>query len=91
MPPIPPVNELFADPEEGYTLAMGRKTVHFNCHSCGHCCTEVVCLPTPDDVRRIIAKTGEIPSKFLEFLTPEELEASTMTTQPGWNAGVRST
>jgi len=53
---------------------MGKNTVNFSCHSCGHCCTEVVCLPTPDDVRRIIAHTGQKPSKFLEFLTPEELE-----------------
>jgi len=34
----------------------------------------VVCLPTPEDVRRIVEQTGEKPSKFLEFLTPEELE-----------------
>jgi Fe-S-cluster containining protein len=53
---------------------MGKDTVKFKCHSCGHCCTEVVCLPTPEDVRRIAAHTGKKPSKFLEFLTPEELE-----------------
>lgn len=53
---------------------MGKDTVRFKCHSCGHCCTEVVCLPTPEDVRRIATHTGQKPSKFLEFLTPDELE-----------------
>ena len=52
---------------------MGRKTVKFKCHSCGHCCTDVVCLPTPWDVLRITMNTGESPRKFLEFLTPEEV------------------
>jgi Fe-S-cluster containining protein len=48
--------------------------VNFNCHHCNHCCTEVVCLPTPWDVRRIIMMTGEDPFDFLEFLTPPEIE-----------------
>ncbi len=53
---------------------MGRDTVHFKCHHCSHCCTEVVCLPTPWDVVRIVRNTGESPYDFLEFLTPEEIQ-----------------
>jgi len=52
---------------------MGRYTVNFKCHSTGHCCTEVVCLPTPWDVIRIARETGESPDDFLEFLTAEEI------------------
>lgn len=53
---------------------MGKNTVKFRCHSCGHCCTEVVCMPTPWDVIRIVRETGANPYAFLEFLTPEEVE-----------------
>lgn len=52
---------------------MGRKTVLFRCHSCGHCCTDVVCLPTPWDVIRIAKNTGESPCVFLEFLGPDDI------------------
>lgn len=52
---------------------MGRYTVKFSCHHSGHCCTEVVCLPTPKDVIRIVRNTKADPYKFLEFLSPEEL------------------
>ncbi|HOZ47116.1 MAG TPA: YkgJ family cysteine cluster protein [Candidatus Hydrogenedentes bacterium] len=52
---------------------MGKKTVRFSCHHCGHCCTDVVCLPTPWDVIRIARATGLHPSIFLEFLTPDEI------------------
>ena len=50
---------------------MGRDTVHFKCHHCNHCCTEVIALPTPWDVRRIVKMTGADPENFLEFLTPD--------------------
>jgi len=53
---------------------MGKDTIKFACHHCNHCCTEVVCLPTPWDVRRIMAMTGEDPFDFLEFLTSEEIQ-----------------
>ncbi|MCP4644492.1 MAG: YkgJ family cysteine cluster protein [bacterium] len=53
---------------------MGRLTVNFNCHHCGHCCTDVVCLPTPWDVIRVVRATGQNPLNFLEFLTPDELD-----------------
>jgi Fe-S-cluster containining protein len=53
---------------------MGKNTVNFACHHCGHCCTEVVCLPTPADVIRIARDTGKNPKKFLEWLTPEEID-----------------
>lgn len=53
---------------------MGKNIVKFKCHSCNHCCTEVVCTLTPWDVKRIIKEVGADPDEFLEFLTPEELE-----------------
>lgn len=53
---------------------MGTETVQFSCHHCNHCCTEVVCLPTPYDVIRIAKDTKRHPHTFLEFLTPDELE-----------------
>lgn len=53
---------------------MGRDTVRFSCHHCNHCCTEVICLPTPWDVIRIIKGTGQTPDEFLEFITPEDIE-----------------
>ena len=53
---------------------MGKLSVAFRCVSCGHCCTDVVCLPTPFDVRRIALETGEDPYDFVEFLSPEEIE-----------------
>ena len=52
---------------------MGKYTVKFACHHCGHCCTDVVCLPTPWDVIRIVRMEGADPHTFLEFLTPEEI------------------
>ncbi len=52
---------------------MGRYHVKFKCCQCGHCCTDVVCLPTPWDVLRIAMNTGVDPERFLEFLTPEEI------------------
>ncbi len=52
---------------------MGRLTVRFRCHSCGHCCTDVICLPTPWDVVRIVREHRIDPAKFLEFITPEEI------------------
>jgi len=52
---------------------MGKKTVHFRCHHSNHCCTDVVCLPTPWDVNRIINETGADPSEFIEFVTPDEI------------------
>jgi Fe-S-cluster containining protein len=56
-----------------YGARMGRDTVRFSCHHCNHCCTEVVCLPTPWDVRRIVKWTDADPYEFLEFLTPDEI------------------
>lgn len=52
---------------------MGKDSVKFRCHSCGHCCTEVVALPTPWDVVRIIRETKANPYEFLEFLRPDEI------------------
>jgi Fe-S-cluster containining protein len=62
---------------------MGKDTVKFSCHHCNHCCTEVVCLPTPWDVRRIMKMTGEAPEDFIEFLTPVEIDEVDMD-DPTW-------
>jgi len=53
---------------------MGKELVRFRCHSCGHCCRDLAVLPTPFDVQRITLHTGRNPLKFLEFLTPDEVE-----------------
>ncbi|MBI5093074.1 MAG: YkgJ family cysteine cluster protein [Candidatus Hydrogenedentes bacterium] len=62
---------------------MGKDTVHFKCHHCNHCCTDVVCLPTPWDVIRIVRDTGADPREFLEFITPDEIE-EVATNDPTW-------
>lgn len=62
---------------------MGRKTVRFKCHHSGHCCTDVVCLPTPWDVLRITMNTGENPYSFIEFLTPEDI-TGVNANDPSW-------
>lgn len=53
---------------------MGKDTVRFSCHHCTHCCTEVVALPTPWDVKRIVKMIGADPERFLEFLAPDEIQ-----------------
>ena len=55
---------------------MGKDTVNFSCHHCNHCCTEVVCLPSPWDVRRIMKMTGEDPEDFIEFLEPTDIDGA---------------
>lgn len=62
---------------------MGRDTVQFSCHHCNHCCTEVVCLPTPWDVVRIVKNTGANPYEFLEFLGPDEI-SEVSKNDPTW-------
>ena len=72
-----PNNELFLARHAPFAIKfapMGKNTVKFACHHCGHCCTDVICLPTPWDVVRIVRNTGENPYEFLEFVTPEEIE-----------------
>ena len=53
---------------------MSKDTVKFRCHSCNHCCNDLVALPTPWDVRRIASMTGEDPFDFIEFLEPDEVD-----------------
>lgn len=62
---------------------MGLHTVKFACHHCNHCCTEVICLPTPWDVIRIVKGTGQEPLEFLEFITPEDIEGVNKS-DPTW-------
>ncbi len=52
---------------------MGEKHVRFRCHHSGHCCRDVICLPTPWDVIRIARETGADPRKFLEFIREGEI------------------
>lgn len=62
---------------------MGLHTVKFACHHCNHCCTEVICLPTPWDVIRMVKGTGQEPLEFLEFITPEDIEGVNKS-DPTW-------
>jgi len=62
---------------------MGKTTVKFKCHSCGHCCTEVVCLPTPWDVIRLAKDVGVDPREFIEFVAPEEIDEVNKS-DPAW-------
>lgn len=52
---------------------MGTCFVQFKCHHALHCCTDVICLPTPWDVVRIVKATGLSPRVFLDFLTPDDI------------------
>ena len=62
---------------------MGKHKVYFKCIHCGHCCRDVVCLPTPWDVIRIIRETGADPKRFLEFLKPDEI-CEVSASDPTW-------
>jgi Fe-S-cluster containining protein len=62
---------------------MGKEVVRFKCHHCNHCCTDVVCLPTPWDVIRIVRGTGLRPHQFLEFLTPVDI-TGVSPSDPTW-------
>ncbi len=53
---------------------MGKFTVQFICHNCGHCCTDVVCRPTVRDAVRIAAAIDEEPTEFPEFRAPDEID-----------------
>jgi len=53
---------------------MGKLTVRFRCCHCGHCCTDVVCLPTPWDVIQLVKRTRADPDDFLDFVTPDKIE-----------------
>lgn len=62
------------DERKGLFNSMGKNSVQFKCHHCNHCCTEVVCLPTPWDVIQIVRATRLNPYQFLDFLGPEEID-----------------
>lgn len=62
---------------------MGKHVVQFQCHHCGHCCTDVVCLPTPWDVIQIVRDTGISPYTFVEFLTPDGI-SDVPQSDPTW-------
>jgi len=62
---------------------MGKFLVNFSCKHCGHCCRDVVCLPTPWDVVRLARDCGADPSRFLEFLTPDDI-SQVSKSDPTW-------
>ncbi len=62
---------------------MGKLTVNFKCHHCGHCCTDVVCLPTPWDVIQIVKATKLRPLEFVEFILPDEI-SEVAKSDPTW-------
>lgn len=62
---------------------MGKRHVYFRCHHTLHCCTDVVCLPTPWDVIQIVKKTGISPYEFLTFITPEDI-SEVYKSDPTW-------
>lgn len=62
---------------------MGKHSVHFKCHHCGHCCRDVICLPTPWDVIQIVRKTGKNPYEFLDFVGPEDI-SEVAKSDPTW-------
>ncbi|HOQ32494.1 MAG TPA: YkgJ family cysteine cluster protein [Candidatus Hydrogenedens sp.] len=62
---------------------MGKKFVRFRCHHCGHCCTDVICCPTPYDICRIVQATHIPPKKFLSFIEPEEIQGVNKS-DPTW-------
>jgi Fe-S-cluster containining protein len=70
---------------------MGKGIVRFRCHRNLHCCTEVVCLPTPWDVIQIVKATHIDPVEFLEFLSPSEI-SGVSPKDPTWlNCNVQRT
>jgi Fe-S-cluster containining protein len=62
---------------------MGKELVHFRCVHCGHCCRDVVCLPTPWDVVQLARETGEDPHRFLQFVTHDDIE-EVANSDPTW-------
>jgi len=62
---------------------MGKHTVKFSCTHCGHCCRDVICLPTPNDVVRLAREHGADPRKFLEFVTPDGI-SKVSKSDPTW-------
>ncbi len=62
---------------------MGKRIVRFCCHHCGHCCTDVICCPTPFDVCQIVKGTHLHPKKFLTFIEPQDIEGVNKS-DPTW-------
>lgn len=62
---------------------MGKKYVYFRCHHCGHCCTDVICCPTPYDVIQIVKTTKLHPKKFLSFVKEGEI-TGVYKSDPTW-------
>lgn len=62
---------------------MGKNIVRFKCHHCGHCCRDVICLPTPWDVIRLVRETGANPYEFIEFVEPDDI-SEVSKSDPTW-------
>ncbi len=62
-------------PREGPTV-IDRDLVNFECTSCGRCCKEPLLPLTDVDVKRIITHTGLLPSVFVIWVSPRQIDLS---------------
>jgi len=53
-----------------------EKYLKFRCTGCGNCCRETVVCITDEDIRRIVAGTGQSPQQFVKFFTRDEVAMS---------------
>jgi len=53
-----------------------RDLVKFECTSCGRCCTEPLLPLTDVDVKRIMTHTGLLPSAFVIWVSPRQIDLS---------------
>ena len=59
-----------------------KHLLNFRCTCCGNCCREPIVLVTDEDVRRVMAHTGQKAKKIVDFYKPSEIEWG--KDQPGW-------
>lgn len=50
------------------------KNLKFRCTGCGNCCKDPVLPLTDDDIRRIVAGTGDDPLKFIRYTDRHHIE-----------------
>jgi Fe-S-cluster containining protein len=59
-----------------------KHLLNFKCTCCGNCCREPIVLVTDQDIRRIMAQTGQQALDIVDFFKPSEIEWSKRN--PGW-------